>query len=70
MSPKLYGFLKTVGLVVIFAILSFCANKADLTPYLSLPFAGLVAGLAGMLEEQIKNDTGNGLLGAVRLRGR
>lgn len=70
MSPKVYGFLKTVGLVIVFAILTFLANSANLGPYLSPTIAGIVAGIAGMIEEQIKANSGNGILGSVRLRSR
>lgn len=68
MSPKLYGFLKTVGLVVVFAVLTWLANASNLGPYLSPTIGGFIAALAGMLEEDIKTKTNTGLMGSVQLR--
>lgn len=66
-SPALNGLLKGLLLVVILAVTSFFGDAAHLTPLVGNLIATLVAAVASAIESNIKDKTGNGLFGVVRV---
>lgn len=69
LTPAQYGLLKTLGLLVVFSVLDFLSNAANLNGVVSPLIAGIVTMLAGALESHLKANSGNtaGLFGSVRV---
>lgn len=63
---NLEAFGRTILMVVIGAIVAWASNSANLSPYVSVGFAALISGVAGVLESQIKQSGGGGMFGMVR----
>ena len=66
LSPAWVGFLRGIGTVVLFAVLSFLANSANLTPVLGTSLAGIVSGLILAIENSLGVKSGTSLFGATR----
>lgn len=70
LSPAVAGLFKGLAIVIIFAVVQFLSNDANLTGVLSPVIASLVAAIASAVESQMKASSGNtaALMGAVKLR--
>lgn len=66
MNPKLLGFLRAVGTVLLFSLVKWLESSANLNGFVSAGTAGLIASLALMAEHAIEAKTGTALFGAVR----
>lgn len=70
MSPKVLGFIKIVLGIALFAtlnaILGYFSDAVHLAGYVSPAIATIIAGLAGMIEQDIQSRGGGALFGAVR----
>lgn len=64
MSPAVIGFLRGILGAVVFAIVAYVANAANLTPLLGGSTSAIVAGIALALEHSLSPD-GTALFGAV-----
>jgi len=67
LTPAQNGFIKGLGLVVVLSVASYFEDTAHLTGVLNPILATLVAALASSLESHIKDQTGRGLMGAVKV---
>lgn len=67
-SPALNGFLKGLLIVVVSAVAAYVGDVANLTPLVGASSATIIAAIVSALESKIKSETGNGLLGAVKVR--
>lgn len=67
LTPVQNGFLKGLAIVVLTAAVSFLGDAANLAPLIGNSAALIIAGLASSLESHIKDQTGKGLMGAVRI---
>lgn len=52
-NPALLGFLRGIGVVIVYAIVQFLANASNLTGLVGASTAAVVAGLALALEHYI-----------------
>ena len=70
MSPAVAGFVKGLGTVVIFAVLSYLADAQNLTPLVGVGGAGLIATIIAQLETVLKakSDGTKGLFGTVTIK--
>lgn len=64
-SPQLVSFLKSIGIVIIFAVLTYVSDTSHLSDLIGVPFAGLVAAFASWLETDLKQGTNTALFGTV-----
>lgn len=64
------GFLKGLGLALMFALLSFFGDVANLNGVVGPAVASLLAALASSLESHLKAESGGekGLFGAVSIK--
>jgi hypothetical protein len=61
LSDGVIRFLKGILSVIVFSVVSYLANSANLTGVLNVSIATIVSGLALVLEGYLK-DKGNGAL--------
>lgn len=66
LTPAQNGFIKGVGLAVLSAVVAYVSDPSHLT-FLSSGIALVVAGIASSFESHIKDQTGRGLMGAVKI---
>ena len=64
MTPNLEHFLRGLGTVLAFAIVTYLANAANLSPLVGDSAATIIAGLAAMFDKQFSPD-GTTLFGAI-----
>jgi hypothetical protein len=64
MSPAVIGFLRGLATVVVFAVVGYVANAANLTPVLGGSVATIVAALALALEHGL-SPSGTAGFGAI-----
>jgi hypothetical protein len=67
-SPAQNGFLKGLGLAVLFAFLSYISDTSHLAPVVSGGVAMLITSLASSLESYLRDKHAVGLLGLVNVR--
>lgn len=67
-SPAWLGFLRAIGVAIVYAVLSYIGDASHLTPVVSDSVAGIIAALALALEHSIEGSTGKALFGSVRSR--
>lgn len=67
MNYKLVGLLRTLGVIALTSVVAYLGDTSHLTPFVSVSVATIVAGLAGILEHMIEENTGRALFGAVRV---
>ncbi len=66
LTPAQNGFLKGIILAVLSAVTAYLADPAHLT-IVSGGAALIISALASSFESYLKDKTGNGLFGAVRV---
>ena len=66
MSPSIEGFIRGIGTVILFAVLSYVANSANLTGVVGVSLAGIISGIALAIEGSMKASGAGGLFGAVK----
>lgn len=67
-SPALNGFLKGLLIVLVSAAAAYVGDVANLTPLVGASSATIIAAIVSALESKIRQETGQGLLGAVNVR--
>lgn len=67
LSPQLISFIKAIGILMIFTLLTFLGDASHLNGIVSPAVAGLIAAIASWLETDIKQNTGNALFGAAKV---
>ncbi len=65
LNPSVLGLIRGVGSVVVFAVVSYLANAANLHGIVNDGLATLIAGVALMLEHQMEANGGGALFGAA-----
>jgi hypothetical protein len=68
MSSTQAAFWRHLGVIVLFAILSFLCDAANFNGILSAGTAAIVAGLAGTLDSYLEKTSGTALMGAVTVK--
>lgn len=66
LSPAMLGLVRSLGFVVILAVVSFLANAANLHGVVSDGLAASIATLALVAEHYLEGKTGSALFGAAR----
>lgn len=66
-SPQTVSVIKTLGVLIIFTVLTFFADASHLSGIVSAPVAGLIAALASWAETDMKQGTDKALFGMVRV---
>ena len=64
--PSVEGFLRGIGTVILFAVLSYLANSANLTGIVNVSVAGIISGIALAIEGSMKSQGSGGLFGMVK----
>ena len=69
-SPALAGFVKGLGTVVVFAVVGYLANSANLDGVVSTSLATILAGIFSQIETVLKarSNGEKGLFGAVKIQ--
>lgn len=72
LTPGQYGALKSLGISLLFSLLTWASVSANVTPLLGAGGAALIAMIAGGAEEILrnKNTAGKALFGAVKVQPR
>lgn len=68
LTPAQLGFVKALCTMLLFAVLDFAANAANLTGILGTSTALLVAGMAGSIETYLESKGKGSLFGAVTVK--
>ncbi len=70
MSPAIISFIKGVGVVVLFAVLTYLGDAANLSGILSPVLATVIASMVSAYEAHLKEQSGGttALFGAVSVR--
>lgn len=68
MSPALLGFIRAIGSVVVFAVVSYIADASHLSGLMSVSAAAVISGLALSLEHYLGDKSGTALFGAVKIQ--
>lgn len=67
-SPAVLGVLRSVGFIVVMAVVHFATVAANLSPVVGDSLAGLIATIALAFEHSQEAKTGKAVFGAVTLR--
>ncbi len=68
MSPKVLGFVRGIGTVVLVAILAYLGDAVHLSVFMSDSLATVIAAAALAAEHGIEAKGGGALFGTVRVR--
>lgn len=66
-SPQLVSVIKSLGVVIIFAVLTWLSDAGHISVLVGGPIAGLVAAVASWLETDLKQGTNTALFGSVKV---
>lgn len=65
-TSKLESFVRTILLVIVAAVASWAMNPAHLSMWLNATLATIVAGIAGTVENSLKQNGYGGVFGSFR----
>lgn len=68
MNYKLIGLLRVLGTIGILAVVQYLGDVSHLAPFMSTSLSVIVAGIAGIIEHMIEDNTGKALFGAVKVK--
>lgn len=70
LSPAWIGFIKALGVVIVYAVVAFATDATHLNSVLGPAAAAIVAGLAASLESYLKSQSQNttALFGAIKIK--
>ncbi len=68
LSPSVLGFIRGVGSVIVFAVVSYLANAANLHGIMNDGLATLIAGVALMVEHEMQTSGTGALFGIAAPR--
>lgn len=66
MNPKLLGFLRALGVVVLTSVLAYLGDAAHLAPFVSTSVASLISAAALAWEHSIESKGNGALFGLSR----
>ncbi len=71
MTLTLIGFVKGLGVVILFSILGYIENRANLDGVVGPTVAAVITALASSFESYLKERSGNttALFGSVNVKG-
>lgn len=69
-TPAWLGFLRGLGVVILFAVLTYIGDASHLAPLIGDSLAAILSGVVLALEHrfEVNNTEGKALFGAVRVR--